>query len=128
MPSPEFEKMELERMRLPLPAKMSPTPLPPLPLGFPFLSGPMRLPSIVLPDELSNNNTPSKMLPEMRLRAAGEAPPMVESPVPRKITPDMLARLLVPSAWVPKKLPSTLYPVPPDKLMPKSQGLLVQKP
>ena len=85
---------------------------------------PMRLPSILLP--LPVKVTPLKSLPEMRLRSAGEVPPMVE--LPPMSTPVWLPSSTVPEGSVPMKLPSTLQLAPLEARMPSELKPLITSP
>jgi len=76
----------------------------------PSAAVPMRLPFTTLPVEpLSLMAMPAELLPEMTLRAAAAAPPMVllEAPAAMRTPSLLFPRSAVPLTSVPMKLPST---------------------
>ena len=87
----------------------------------PVTSVPIKLPCTVLP-EPPPRPTPSPIFPEIRLRAAGVVPPMVQFdgfPQKPKIippcAPEPFGNAIVPAGLVPMKFPSNTPPSPQER-------------
>jgi hypothetical protein len=108
------------------------TPSPVLPRSpVPSARVPIRLPSILFssPSENPETKTPYPSLPEMTLRSSGSGPPTVLEAL-ATYTPIGFLRALVPSLFVPTKLPSILLPFSPEPVIrtPASPKFLITNP
>ena len=84
--------------------------------------------TLAVPTPTPFSEMPEKVLPEITLRLAAPAPPMVALVTPRNDTPTPLARPVVPEASMPRKFPSIASPVRPSAAIALFENWTIARP